>query len=317
MVVFLLLVVFFRDFYVFQTDPFPFFPLKLESSCALYLVPFPFYLRKVSIPTNSIIISTYNRPDALKKCVESIFMQTQFPDEIVIADDGSGRETVELVSRLKESSPVKMLHVWQEDNGYQLARIRNRSFAAASGEYLVQIDGDLILDRHFVSDHLRMAKLGTFVGGARTMMDEDLTKMVLNGEVRFEDIPTYKDHLRLRSNAVRSRFLSLLAYLYQRHRRNYKYVFGCNMAFWKKDLLTVNGYDESFKGWGKEDNELTVRLQNAGVKLRFIKFGAMTYHLHHKVADLSSMMANEEKLNQTIKEGLTFAPSGISNYLEQ
>jgi len=104
--------------------------------------------------------------------------------------------------------------------------------------------------------------------------------------------------------------------LYQRHQRNYKYVYGCNMAFWKKDLIAVNGYNETFTGWGKEDNELSVRLQNAGIKLRFIKFGAIVFHLYHKVADLSSMPANEEKLQQTIQEGLTFAPSGIGNYLQ-
>jgi GT2 family glycosyltransferase len=89
------------------------------------------------------------------------------------------------------------------------------------------------------------------------------------------------------------------------------------MAFWKKDLLKVNGYDESFTGWGKEDNELAVRLQNAGVKLRFIKYSAVAYHLHHKVADLSLMEANEEKLNRTIKERIILATSGISNYLQK
>ncbi|HYJ38515.1 MAG TPA: galactosyltransferase-related protein, partial [Chitinophagaceae bacterium] len=139
---------------------------------------------------------------------------------------------------------------------------------------------------------------------------------VLSDKVSIEDIHSHKKHLGRKSNAVRSGLLRKFNYVYQRHQRNYKYVLGCNMAFWKRDLLTVNGYDESFKGWGKEDNELSVRLQNAGVKLRFIKFGAVVYHLHHKVADLSSMKANEEKLLQTIKEGLTFAPSGISNYLK-
>ena len=270
----------------------------------------------VSNPSNSIIVSTYNRPDALGKCVESIFYQSTLPDEIIIADDGSGEETQTMVQDLQRKSPVQIVHIWQEDNGYQLARIRNRSFAAAKGEYLIQIDGDLILEKHFIHDHLSMAKRGTFVAGARTMMDEALTRQVLAGEMGFEEIKNFKDHLGRKSNAVRSALMRKLIYLYQRHQRNYKYVLGCNMAFWKKDLLTVNGYDESFTGWGKEDNELSVRLQNAGVKLRFIKFGAIVYHLHHRVADLSSMPANEEKLRQTIRERLTFAPCGIRNYLQ-
>jgi glycosyltransferase involved in cell wall biosynthesis len=271
----------------------------------------------VRTPTSSIIVSTYNRPDALRRCIESIFIQTRRPGEIVVADDGSGRETKELVDQFQKSSPIKIVHVWQEDNGYQLARIRNRSFAVASGEYLIQIDGDLVLEKHFLYDHLHMSKPGTFVGGARTMMDEELTNWVLEGRVPIKDILSYREHLGRKSNALRSGILRNTNYWYQRHERNYKYVLGCNMAFWKKDIVAVNGYDESFKGWGKEDNELAVRLQNAGVKLRFIKFGAVVYHLHHKVADLSSMPLNEEKLRQTIKEGLTYAPSGISNYLKK
>jgi glycosyltransferase involved in cell wall biosynthesis len=249
--------------------------------------------------------------------MESILFQTRRPSEIVIADDGSGRETKEVVEQFQKESPVSVVHVWHEDNGYQLAKIRNRSFAAARGDYLIQIDGDLVLDRHFIQDHLGMAQPGTFVGGARTMMDEELTNWVIEGKVAIDDILSYREHLNRKSNAVRSGILRRLAYMYQRHQRNYKYVLGCNMAFWKKDILKVNGYDESFKGWGKEDNELSVRLQNAGVKLRFIKFGAVVYHLYHRVADLSSMPINEEKLRQTIKERLTFATSGISNYLEK
>jgi glycosyltransferase involved in cell wall biosynthesis len=264
---------------------------------------------------SSIIVSTYNRPDALRKCVESIFLQKTLPQEIVIADDGSGKETERLVTELKATSPVKLIHVWQEDKGYQLAMIRNRSFAAAAGPYLIQIDGDLILEKHFLKDHLAMAKPGTFVGGTRAMMDEELTGMVLRGEISNEQIPDYKQHITLRSNIIRSGILRRIVYLYQRHKRNYKYVFGCNMAFWKRDLLMVNGYDESFRGWGKEDNELTVRMQNAGLKLRFMKFGGVVYHLHHKVADLSFMPQNEEKLNETIQKGVTFAPSGIRKYL--
>jgi len=270
----------------------------------------------VRTPSNSIIVSTYNRPDALGKCVESIFYQSTLPDEIVIADDGSGEETRSLVRQLQQKSPVPLVHVWQEDKGYQLARIRNRSFATAKGEYLIQIDGDLILEKHFMGDHLSLARPGTFVGGARTMMDETLTTLILEGKVSFEDIPAHRENLGQKSNSIRSTILRKLVYLYQRHERNYKYVLGCNMAFWKKDLVAVNGYNETFTGWGKEDNELTVRLQNAGIKLRFIKFGAIVFHLYHKVADLSFMPANEEKLRQTIQEGLTFAPSGIGNYMQ-
>jgi glycosyltransferase involved in cell wall biosynthesis len=268
----------------------------------------------MSLPTSSLIVSTYNRPDALRVSVESIFRQVQLPDEIIIADDGSGTDTAELINQLTKESPVPIVHVWQEDEGYQLARIRNRAFAAAKYDYIIQIDGDLVLDKYFVQDHLNIAKPSTFFSGSRTMIDEILTKDVLQNELPAEEIPNRKEHLSKKTNALRSPLLTKLTYLYQRHDSNYKYVIGCNMAFWKKDLAKVNGYDENFKGWGKEDNDLAVRLQNAGIKLRFIKFGAITYHLHHKVADLSAVPSNEEKLNESIREKRTFVPNGLSKY---
>lgn len=269
----------------------------------------------MKFPSSSLVISTYNRPDALQLCLESVLRQKQLPTEVVIADDGSGPATKELIEGFQKSSPVPFVHVWQPDDGYQLARIRNRAFAAAKGEYILQIDGDLVLDEHFVQDHLQMSRAGRFVSGARTMMDATITDKLLKKEIAATDILTFREHLGRRHNAVRSAPLRNISYAWQRHNRNYKYVLGCNMAFWKKDLVKVNGYNESFKGWGKEDNELAVRLQNAGVKLRFVKFGAVVYHLYHKVADLSAVPANEEKLLQTIAQGVTFVPQGMSAYM--
>lgn len=269
----------------------------------------------MNFPSSSLVISTYNRPDALQLCLESVLRQKQLPAEVVIADDGSGPETKRLIEDFQQSSPLPIVHVWQPDEGYQLARIRNRAFAAATGDYIIQVDGDLVLEEHFVLDHLQMSRPNYFVSGSRTMIDASLTGRLLKKEIPAGDILTFREHLGKRHNAIRSAPLRKISYAWQRSRRNYKYVFGCNMAFWKKDLLEVNGYNELFKGWGKEDNELTVRLQNAGKKLRFIKFGAVVYHLHHKVADLSAVPANEEKLLQTIAQGVTFVPQGMSAYL--
>lgn len=269
----------------------------------------------MKFPSSSLVISTYNRPDALQLCLESVLRQKQLPAEVVIADDGSGEETKQLIAGFQKNAPVPIVHVWQPDDGYQLARIRNRAFAAAKGDYILQIDGDLVLEEHFVHEHLQMSRPNYFVSGSRTMMDAELTGKLLKKEVPASDILKYRQHLGKRHNAVRSAPLRTMSYAWQRSRRNYKYVFGCNMAFWKKDLVAVNGYNESFKGWGKEDNELAVRLQNAGIKLRFIKFGAVVYHLHHKVADLSAVPANEEKLLQTIAQGVTFVPQGMSAYM--
>jgi len=268
----------------------------------------------MNFPLCSLVVSTYNRPDALELCLESILKQTKLPSEIVVADDGSAQPTRQLVQSIQARSPIPIVHICQPDDGYQLARIRNRAFAAAKGEYIIQIDGDLILEKHFLQDHLSMSRPNTFISGSRTMMDAELTGQLLKRAVNINDIPNHRRHLGKRHNAVRSTLLRNLSWMFERSHRNYKYVLGCNMAFWKKDLLTVNGYNESFKGWGKEDNELAVRLLNAGLELRFIKFGAVVYHLHHKVADLSAVPANEEKLLQAIAQRVTFVPAGMNNY---
>ncbi len=248
--------------------------------------------------------------------MESIFNQVHLPDEIIIADDGSGPATKELIELMQRNSPRPMVHIWHEDHGYRLASIRNRSFAAARSEYLIQIDGDLLLEKHFIADHLSIAKAGTFVAGARAMMNEALTKNVLEGNLKIEELAEHRAEIDKRHNAMRSDLLKKISYFWQQNNFNYKYVFGCNMAFWKEDLLKVNGYDESFKGWGKEDNELAVRLLNAGVKIRFLKFGGVAYHMHHKVADLSSMDSNEERLMESIRKKSNYATDGLNNYLK-
>ncbi|MDE6305135.1 MAG: glycosyltransferase, partial [Muribaculaceae bacterium] len=98
----------------------------------------------------SLIISTYNRPDALSVTLESVRNQSRLPDEVIIGDDGSGADTARVINRFKDGFPVPIIHVWQEDKGFRLAMIRNRSVAAASGDYIIQTDGDVLLHPHFI-----------------------------------------------------------------------------------------------------------------------------------------------------------------------
>ncbi len=262
-------------------------------------------------PSCSLIISTFNRPDALRYCLQSVFQQKKLPSNIYIADDGSGPETKQLIDEMQLKSPLPIIHIWQPDAGYQLAGIRNKAFAAADEEYLIQIDGDLILHPYFISDHLKLARRGTFISGARVMMNAALTARVLSGETALTSIPQQKSDLGKKYNGRWSPFLRTINYLFQRSRKNYKYVLGCNMAFWRSDLVAVNGYDESFSGWGKEDNDISIRLQNKGVKLRFLKFGGIIYHLHHPGADTSRMGTNEELLQKSIDGKITFVSKGM------
>ncbi|MEI6946001.1 glycosyltransferase family 2 protein [Paraflavisolibacter sp. H34] len=270
----------------------------------------------MSKPTCSLIIATYNWPSALRLCLQSVLEQVVLPDEIIIADDGSGAETGALVADFQRRSPVPLRHIWQPDEGFQLARIRNKAFAAAEGDYLVQIDGDLVLHPRFVHDHLRFARRGAFVSGARSLLDEAYTHQVLAAAAVPKLGPGHP-HLKKKYNAVRLPLLAALNYRLQRGKKNMHYVLGCNMAFWKDDLWRVNGYNEAFTGWGKEDNDLAARLINAGLELRFVKFGAVVYHLHHREAPRATVSVNEALFRRSVDEKVTFVEAGISRHREQ
>ena len=129
--------------------------------------------------STSLIISTYNRSDALELCVKSVLRQSLLPDEIIIADDGSKEETGELIHQLATTSVVPIIHVWHEDLGFRLATIRNKAIVKATKEYIIQIDGDIVLHKDFVKDHVRFAQKGSFVTGSRVLIREALTKKML------------------------------------------------------------------------------------------------------------------------------------------
>jgi glycosyltransferase involved in cell wall biosynthesis len=264
-------------------------------------------------PPCSLIIATYNWASALQLCLESVLNQSLMPNEIIIADDGSANETKDIINHYKNKFAILLKHVWQPDEGYQLAKIRNKAFAIATSNYILQVDGDLILHPHFVRDHVNFSKENTFVSGARALLNEGITQKLIE-EQNAISVSTLYPHLKKKYNAIRSKPLSLLNDLWQRSEKNMHYVLGCNMAFWKNDLLKINGYNEAFNGWGKEDNDIASRLVNAGVKLRFLKFGAIVYHLHHKTAPKLSVEKNQDLFNKSKKDRITYIKKGIDQY---
>jgi glycosyltransferase involved in cell wall biosynthesis len=264
-------------------------------------------------PGCSLIIATYNWPAALEKCLESVYMQRVVPNEIIIADDGSTLETKQLIDNVIKKSNVPVTHIWHKDEGFQLAKIRNKAFAAASQDYIIQIDGDIILHPHFIEDHLRLSKPGTFICGTRCLLKQELSSEII-AMAKPLALPVRDKRIDKKYNGYRNIPLSYLLYFIQRSQKNTKYVLGCNMAFWKNDLLTVNGYNEEFKGWGKEDNDLAIRLYNAGIKPRVIKFAGIIYHIYHKEASRENFSANETLLKETAAQGIIRIQQGIDQY---
>ncbi|GAB2697345.1 glycosyltransferase family 2 protein [Mucilaginibacter koreensis] len=260
----------------------------------------------------SLNISTYNWPQALELCLKSVLNQSQLPAEVIIADDGSTAETTELIQRFQKDFPVPLVHVWQPDEGFQLARIRNKGIAASKGSYIIQVDGDLILHPHFIRDHARFAAPGTFVTGSRVVLNPQLSARLLqSGSVKLS---LFTGGMSNRSNGIRN--LWLRNYMASRYRINDIYFMrGCNMAFWRNDLVTVNGYNEDFSGWGREDNEVAIRLLNIGLQKRVIKFGGVVYHIYHPEKSRSGLNRNDELLQDAVKNKTVYCPNGLNQYL--
>lgn len=281
--------------------------------------------------TCSVLVATYNRPVALERCLLSLFQQTHLPTEIIICDDGSAEPTRRLIERLQAMSPVPMQHIWQPDDGFQLARIRNMGMAAARGAYIIQIDGDVILHPHFVKDHLHHARPGFFFSGTQYHLSPETTQRLLDNsnlsltdalsQVRwYRPRPTsLKTALQQSSwNWSRLRLLPLQKvvarfYYWETH---YQYVSGCSMGFWLQDLIEVNGYNEKFTGWGWEDTDIALRLINLGRTLRFIRLGAIQYHLYHPQASRGQEQANQERAIHTIQQNLISCQYGLQQHFQ-
>lgn len=263
--------------------------------------------------STSLIISTYNWPQALNLCLLSVKNQIVLPDEVIIADDGSGEETRALIEKFQLVFPVPLKHVWHPDEGFQLSRIRNRAIAAATKDYIIQIDGDLILHPKFISDHMDFCQVNTFTTGSRVIMNEELSaKLLENQNINVNILSRGLSNI---SNGIRLKTLS--RYLADRYRiDDIYYMRGCNMAFWRRDLIKVNGYNEEFIGWGREDNELAVRLINAGVKKRSFKFSGIVFHIYHPENSRANCSGNENLLAKAIEKNIVYSKLGMSQYLQ-
>jgi glycosyltransferase involved in cell wall biosynthesis len=258
----------------------------------------------------SLIITTYNWKEALEVSLLSAFQQTILPGEIIVADDGSRPDTGDVVERMASLSPVPVVHSWQEDKGFRLARSRNRAIARARGKYIVLMDGDIVLERHFIEDHLRFARPGFFIQGTRALLSRELSAQVLANKAMLAAF--CRRGVENRKNCLRSQ---VLASLFSFTSRSLAGVKTCNFAFHKQAAIDVNGFNEEFIGWGREDSEFTVRLLNSGIRRRNMKFNGLAYHLYHPMNDRTRLENNDEILRQTIERRLTWCAKGLDQYL--
>lgn len=227
--------------------------------------------------TASLVVSTYNWKDALALCLRSIAAQKILPQDVVVADDGSRADTAELVQAMARDFPVPLVHAWQDDAGFRLARVRNLGIAASTGNYVIFLDGDLILHPMFVADHLAAIRPGVFLqGGRMNATPEESARLLAGGAARFS--PFMPGDGFKRKHALRIPWLS-------RHKARTAaggHMMGCNMGVWRADLDRVNGFDDDYEGWGREDDDISARLMHAGLQRRPLRFGGLAIHLWHK-----------------------------------
>lgn len=261
----------------------------------------------------SLLISTYNWPQALNACLQSVEKQSVLPAEVIICDDGSRLETKELIEKWQKKMPVPVVHLWQADEGFKLAQIRNRGFAAANFPYLIQIDGDLILHKDFVKDHINFARPESFTTGSRVLLSKEFSTALL--QKGNEDLKVmFKKNNNLLNGLHLPVLHSLLATKYKNKGKWLYYVKGCNMAFWKEDIIAVNGYNENFTGWGREDSEIAIRLMNSGVQKRFLKFGGICYHIFHPEVSRTMEEKNTRMMEEAVENKIVKAAKGIDQY---
>ncbi|MCI9054617.1 MAG: glycosyltransferase [Muribaculaceae bacterium] len=262
----------------------------------------------------TLLISTYNRPDALNVVLDSVSRQTRMPDEIVVCDDGSGPDTAAVIERWRKRMSAPLIHVWQPDEGFRLAASRNKGIAASTGDYIIQIDGDVMLDRHFVADHARKAVPGFYIKGSRVRLTPDGTDEICAGGKSFK-VPFFSR--RVLKDRMKNFRCAPLGILYGCRYRTKGNAIGCNMSFWRDDFLRVNGYDEEFVGWGVEDTDLCMRLEVSGIRtFKLFRMG-LCWHLWHRESSNPHLAEAYRYMNQRLASGHIRTDKGIDQYLKK
>lgn len=265
----------------------------------------------------AVIVTTYNRPDALAAVLAGYRAQHDKEFELIIADDGSTSDTRKVVEAFKSRAAFPVTHVWHEDQGFRAAAIRNRALAATHSEYIVFSDGDCVPAPCFVAQHRRLAERGWFAAGNRVLLSEKFTRRALQDQLPLHDW-AFGAWLVAWAKRDVNRWLPLATLPDGSFRKTtpqrWKGVKTCNLAAWRDDMLRVNGLDEAYSGWGLEDSDLVIRLLHAGVKHKSARFAAPVFHLWHAENDRSRLPENQRRLDALLDSDRVRAQFGVDQY---
>ena len=273
----------------------------------------------------SIIVSTYNRADALNAVLAGLASQqgiTSDEWEVIVADDGSGSTTGDVINQWRVRFPCVLRHVWHEDVGFRLAAIRNLSAVQARGDWLVFLDGDCIPFPDFVQQHSLLSEPGWFVAGNRVLLSEPFTKELLNSNdpiapIHWSPFSWVQAKLRGQSNRALPWLRLGLGPLRRQRAGRWQVLKGCNIGVSKQDYMAVNGFDETYSGWGREDSDFAIRLIRQGSQLKDGRFAVPVLHLWHRENDRSQLTDNDERLSEVLHSSRIRAVVGTDRHLQQ
>jgi glycosyltransferase involved in cell wall biosynthesis len=263
----------------------------------------------------SVIVTTYNREDALAAVLAALSRQSDRGFEVIVADDGSTPATAAVVEGWRARLGVPLGHVWHADRGFRAAEIRNRAIVACRGNYCVFLDGDCIVQSDFLATHRRLAERGWFVTGNRVLLSPSLTAAVLREDLQpqcWSLARWVRERRRGGVNRLAAVLRLPLGPLRKLEARRWRGARSCNLAVWRSDLERVDGFDASFSGWGREDSDLLIRLLHCGLRRKDGRFATGVIHLWHPEADRAELAANDARLDAVLHSDRTRAEVGLS-----
>ena len=231
-----------------------------------------------------VILSTYNAPQRLEATLLGYSVQSRRDFELIVADDGSGEETRELIRSFAHRFGQPIRHVWQEDIGFRKCRILNQAILCTQADYLIFSDGDCIPRRDFVTAHATAATAGRFLSAGYFRLSAATTAAITVDDIcagRPTDVRWLRSHgTRKSGKLAKLSARGWRASLFNTLTPTKPTWNGHNSSGWRTDLLRVNGFDERMGYWA-EDRELGERLENAGIRGKQIRYSAICVHLHH------------------------------------
>jgi glycosyltransferase involved in cell wall biosynthesis len=269
----------------------------------------------IASETVSVVITTYNRSDALLAVLAGLARQTDRNFEVVVADDGSREEHQRALREALVAHELKVVHVWHPDVGFTASKVRNRGVAAAKGQYIIFMDGDCVPEVDFIARHKQLAEIGHFVNGSRVLLSPELTQRVVSGGEQISGRSAlYWIDQRLRGHASKLTHLLRWSGNFLRVKRNFywKGIRSCNMGVWRSDYERVDGFDESFVGWGHEDADFVLRLHHAGVVRKNGFCATEVFHLWHREAARNQESQNARTVREREHTDIVRAASGYA-----